>query len=153
MAQEIERKFLVTSDEYRGMAERVFEIRQGYLSRVPGRTVRIRIKGEEGYITIKGKSTMSGLSRFEWEKRIEVADAEELLKLCEPGIIEKRRYIVPFKGHTFEVDEFLGALEGRVIAEIELKSLDESFDSPTWLGREVTGDPAYYNSTLSAELG
>lgn len=145
---EIERKFLVTDESYKLQATACYVIKQGYLSRVPERVVRVRIKGDKGFITIKGKSTDSGLSRFEWEHEITIAEAESLLKLCESGIIDKCRYIVPFGNHNFEVDEFHGELEGRTHAEIELTSEDESFERPSWLGEEVTGNPAYYNSAM-----
>lgn len=145
---EIERKFLVLDESYKEQAIACYSIKQGYLSRVPERVVRVRTKGDKGFITIKGKSTNSGLSRFEWEHEIAVVEAEELLKLCEKGVIEKCRYIVPVGNHVFEVDEFHGELQGRVLAEVELQSIDEVFERPSWLGEEVTGNPAYYNSTM-----
>ena len=145
---EIERKFLVKG-EYKKHAVRSFRIVQGYLSSAIGRTVRIRIKSDKGYITIKGKSNKSGLSRYEWEKEITLNDAEELMKLCEPGVIEKTRYEIPSGKHTYEVDEFYGDNNGLTIAEIELESEDEYFIKPDWLGTEVTGDRRYYNSCLS----
>ena len=145
---EIERKFLVNG-EYKSQAVRSFRIVQGYLSSATGRTVRIRIKGDKGYITVKGKSNESGLSRYEWEKEITLNDAEELLKLCEPGVIDKNRYEIPTGKHTYEVDEFYGDNNGLTIAEIELESEDESFIKPDWLGKEVTGDRRYYNSSLT----
>ncbi len=145
---EIERKFLVLDESYKRQATACYPIKQGYLSRVPNRTVRIRIKGDKAYITIKGRSTNGGISRFEWEHEISVAEAEELLKLCEKGIIEKSRYIVPIGNHVFEVDEFYGELQGRVLAEVELKNINEEFEYPSWLGEEVTGNPAYYNSAM-----
>jgi len=148
MSQEIERKFLVKG-EYKSHAVRSFRIVQGYLSSVTGRTVRIRIKGEKGYITIKGKSNESGLSRYEWEKEIPLNEAEELLTLCEPGAIDKTRYEIPVGKHIFEVDEFYGDNMGLTIAEIELESEDESYTRPDWLGVEVTGDRRYYNSSLT----
>lgn len=147
MAQEIERKFLVTG-EFKLFAKDAVRIRQGYLSSVPERTVRVRAKGEKGYITIKGLAADGGLSRFEWEKEITLEDVKELLSLCERGVIDKIRYFVEVGGHTFEVDEFYGENEGLVIAEIELSSEDEIFERPEWLGREVTGDTRYYNSML-----
>jgi len=122
---------------------------QGYLNSKPERTVRVRIKGEKGFLTIKGKSNDSGMSRFEWEKEIPVSEAELLLKLCEPGTIEKLRYEVSFKNHLFEVDEFLGDNEGLLLAEVELTSEEEEFERPSWLGEEVTGNKKYYNSSLS----
>ncbi|TVQ07646.1 MAG: CYTH domain-containing protein [Bacteroidetes bacterium] len=144
---EIERKFRVKGD-FKKDAHDQFRISQGYLSSDPSRTVRVRIKGERAYLTIKGSSSASGASRFEWEKEISVADAQELLKICEPGIIDKTRFLVDFKGHTFEVDEFYGDNEGLVVAEIELESEEEAFEKPDWLGEEVTGDNKYYNAML-----
>lgn len=147
MAQEIERKFLVKG-EYKELSFKAARITQGYLSSVPERTVRVRIKGDKGYITIKGKVSFSGASRFEWEKEIPVAEARQLLEICEPGLIDKTRYLVKSGLHTFEVDEFHGENEGLVLAEIELVSENEAFEKPGWLGMEVTGDPKYYNSML-----
>ncbi len=147
MAQEIERKFLV-SGEFKSLASKNTRITQGYLSSVPERTVRVRVKGDKGYITIKGIGNDSGASRFEWEKEIPVTEVQELLKICEPGVIDKTRYLVQVGGHTFEVDEFYGENEGLTVAEIELSSETESFDKPSWLGEEVTGDTKYYNSML-----
>ncbi|WP_353777228.1 CYTH domain-containing protein [Winogradskyella sp. 3972H.M.0a.05] len=146
---EIERKFLVNSNAYRDEAYKSIRIVQGFLNTDPERTVRIRIKGDEGIITVKGKSSEDGLKRFEWEKQISVEDAEALLELCEPIKIDKTRYLVKKEQHTFEIDEFYGANEGLIIAEIELNSEDESFVKPAWLGDEVTGDIRYYNSHLS----
>ncbi len=146
---EIERKFLTTSDTFKAVAFKQTRITQGYLSSVPDRTVRVRIKGEKGYLTIKGMSNESGLSRFEWEKEIPIKEAESLLLLCEKGIIDKCRYEVKFGNHIFEVDEFYGENEGLIFAEIELKSENESFEKPTWIGQEVTNDSKYYNSYLS----
>jgi len=145
---EIERKFLVKG-EYKSQAVRSFRIVQGYLSSVSGRTVRIRIKGDKGYLTIKGKSNESGLSRYEWEKEIPLNEAEELLLLCEPGAIDKTRYEIPIGNHIFEVDEFYGDNSGLIIAEVELGSEDESYLTPEWLGKEVTGERRYYNSCLT----
>ena len=145
---EIERKFLVTG-EYKHLASKSYQIAQGYLSTVPERTVRIRIKGDKGFVTIKGKSSESGLSRYEWEKEIPVHEAQELLALCEPGIINKTRYEVVFENQTYEVDEFYGKNEGLTIAELELESETTSFSKPAWLGDEVTGDKRYYNAQLS----
>ncbi|MBK5719708.1 CYTH domain-containing protein [Dysgonomonas sp. Marseille-P4677] len=147
MALEIERKFLVIGN-YKQYAYADEEIVQGYLSSIAERTVRIRIKGDKAYITIKGISNESGLSRYEWEKEIPVNEAHELIKLCEPGIIDKVRYYVRNGERTFEVDEFRGDNDGLVIAEIELDSESEVFDRPTWLGDEVTGDIRYYNASL-----
>ncbi len=147
MAQEIERKFLVKGD-FKQDASKETRITQGYLSSVPERTVRVRIKGDKGFITIKGIGSASGASRFEWEKEIPVAEVESLLQLCEPGVIDKTRYLVKSGIHTFEVDEFYGDNKGLVVAEVELQSEDESFVKPAWLGEEVTGDARYYNSML-----
>lgn len=148
MAWEIERKFLVKGN-YKEYAYAHEEIVQGYLSSVKERTVRVRIKGEKAYITIKGISNESGITRFEWEKEISINDARELLKLCEPGIIDKIRYYIKSDKHTFEIDEFNGENQGLVMAEIELSSEDEQFEKPDWLGEEVTGDLRYYNSSLT----
>lgn len=147
--QEIERKFLVTSEAFKNEAHKRSRIVQGFLNTNPERTVRIRTKGNEGFITVKGKSNKSGLSRYEWEKQISLAEAEELLHLCEPGIIEKTRFEVSLDDHTFEVDEFLGDNQGLIVAEVELKSETEPFQKPAWLGKEVTGESKYYNSQLS----
>ena len=121
---------------------------QGYISSARGRTVRVRIRNGKGYLTIKGASDASGLSRYEWEKEIPLNEAEELMKLCEPGVIDKTRYLVRSGRHTFEVDEFYGENEGLVVAEVELTSEDEAFEKPDFIGREVTGDVRYYNSQL-----
>ena len=147
--QEIERKFLVHSDEYKSQAAKSERITQGYLCKTPERTVRIRIKGGKAFITIKGKSNESGLSRYEWEKEIPIGEARELLQLCEPGIIDKTRYELPFEGQIFEVDEFHGDNDGLVLAEIELISENEEFAKPHWICEEVTGIMKYYNSQLS----
>ena len=149
MAQEIERKFLVLNDLYKSAASRSFRIRQGYLSSNPERTVRVRIKGDSGFLTVKGGSDPTGISRYEWEKMIPVNEAEELLRICEPGMIDKVRFEIKFGNHIFEVDEFLGENLGLVVAELELKSEDESYLQPDWLGREVTGELKYYNSQLA----
>jgi adenylate cyclase len=147
MAQEIERKFLVVG-EYKEFSKKATRITQGYLSSVPERTVRVRIKGEQGFITIKGIGSESGASRYEWEKEIPVSEVLELLKICEPGVIDKTRYLVDAGKHTFEVDEFYGDNQGLVVAEVELGSESESFDKPAWLGEEVTKDVKYFNSML-----
>lgn len=147
--QEIERKFLVTSEAFKNEAYKRTRIVQGFLNTHPERTVRVRIQGNDGFLTVKGKTNKSGLSRFEWEKQISLSDAEELLHLCEPGIIEKMRYEISSDNHTFEVDEFTGENEGLIIAEIELNYETELFSKPMWLGQEVTGDVKYYNSNLS----
>lgn len=146
---EIERKFLVTSDAFKAVAFAKNRIAQGYLSVVPERNVRVRIKGDQGFLTIKGISNESGLSRFEWEKEIPVNEATALLKLCEKSIIDKTRFEVKIGNHIFEVDEFYGENEGLIIAEIELESESDTFEKPIWLGKEVTNDQRYYNSFLS----
>ena len=146
---EIERKFLVTSEAFKKEAFAQNRIAQGYLSSVPERTVRVRIKGNKGFLTIKGNSNESGISRFEWEKEIPVDEAVALLKLCEKGVIDKTRFEVKIGNHIFEVDEFHGKNEGLIIAEVELKSETEAFEKPSWLGKEVTHDNRYYNSYLS----
>ena len=148
MAQEIERKFLVKNNSFKKDAFKSTRIVQGYLSSVPERTVRVRIKDDKGYLTVKGLGNESGASRFEWEIEIPKQDVENLLKICEPGIIDKTRYLVKNGDLTFEVDEFYGDNEELVVAEIELKSEDQAFEKPDWLGEEVTGDPHYYNSML-----
>ena len=150
--QEIERKFLVKNDEYKLEAARVHHIVQGYLNRDPQRTVRVRIKDGSAFLTIKGASNQTGTTRFEWEKEIPVDEARALLQLAEPGIIEKVRYDIPVNDNLFfEVDEFLDENEGLTLAEIELPNEHTSFDKPAWLGEEVTGNPAYYNSQLSRQ--
>lgn len=146
---EIERKFLVISQVFKTQATSQKRIVQGFLNTNPDRTVRVRIKGNQGFLTVKGTSSESGTSRFEWETEITITEAEALLKLCEKGVIDKIRYEIPFKNHIFEVDEFFGANEGLIIAEVELNSEDEHFEKPDWLGEEVTGDIKYYNSQLS----
>ncbi|MCW2118310.1 CYTH domain-containing protein [Flavobacterium sp. 7A] len=146
---EIERKFLVTSEDFKKEAFSEKRIKQGYLSSIPERTVRVRTKGNKGFLTIKGASSASGMSRFEWEKEITIEEAEKLLLLCEKGCIDKTRYEIKFKGKTYEVDEFYGENEGLIMAEIELLSETETFEKPLWLGQEVTTDPRYYNSYLS----
>lgn len=148
MPLEIERKFLVVSDDYKSQAFTSQRIKQGYLSSQAERSVRIRIVDEKAFLTIKGVSNESGTSRYEWEKKISKADAEELLLLCEPGIIDKRRFKIKSEQFIFEVDEFFGANEGLVIAEIELNSENDIFQKPVWLGEEVTGIDKYYNSML-----
>lgn len=146
---EIERKFLVTSDAFKQEAFKNTRIVQGFLNTHPERTVRVRIKGDQGFLTVKGISNKSGTTRTEWETEISVADAEALLNLCEPGIIDKIRYEVKAGNHIFEIDEFSGENEGLIVAEVELKSEDEVFEKPSWLGRDVTGELKYYNSQLS----
>ena len=147
MPQEIERKFLVKG-EFKSEAFKSVRITQGYLNSLPERTVRVRIRGDQGFITIKGKADATGVSRFEWEKEIAVDEAGELLKICEPGVIDKTRYLIKVGERTFEVDEFHGDNDGLVMAEVELPCEDAPFDRPQWLGKEVTGDSRYYNSML-----
>ncbi|MEM8845494.1 MAG: CYTH domain-containing protein [Bacteroidota bacterium] len=146
---EIERKFLVNSEGYKTEASSKIRIVQGFLNTHPERTVRVRVKGEKGFLTIKGKSNTSGTTRFEWEKEIDKEEALSLLDLCEPGIIDKYRYEVSFDGRLFEIDSFLGDNEGLVVAELELDNEFETFRKPSWLGEEVTGQVAYYNSQLT----
>jgi adenylate cyclase len=146
---EIERKFLVKSEEYKNSSFEKNEIAQGYLNSNPDRTVRVRIKGNQGYLTIKGKGNETGMSRLEWEKEIPVDEARTLMNICESGVITKIRYEIKFGNHVYEVDEFFGENEGLVIAEIELESEDETFEKPDWLGEEVTNNEKYYNSYLS----
>ena len=148
---EIERKFLVTSEAFKNEAFKKTKIIQGFLNTHPERTVRVRLKGDQGFLTVKGISSKDGLTRFEWEEEISKKDAENLLNLCEKGIIDKTRYEVKVEKHIFEVDEFLESNEGLIIAEIELKSEDETFIKPNWLGEEVTGQLKYYNSQLSKQ--
>jgi CYTH domain-containing protein len=146
---EIERKFLVTSEDFKTGAIKQTRIIQGFLNTDPKRTVRVRLKGDKGFLTVKGKSSANGLTRFEWEKDISKTEAEALLDLCEEGVIDKMRYEVKQGLHIFEVDEFSGENEGLIMAEVELEHEDESFEHPQWLGKEVTGDIKYYNSQLS----
>ena len=145
---EIERKFLVCGDDYKHRAHQSFRISQGYICSGGGRTVRVRIRDAQGFLTIKGPSFDGGLSRYEFEKEITLAEAEQLFRLCEPGVIDKTRYLVSSGRHTFEVDEFYGENEGLVMAEVELSSPDEPYEKPDFIGREVTGDRRYYNSHL-----
>ena len=146
---EIERKFLVTSDAYKAASFKCIRIIQGFLNTHKERTVRIRLKGDKGFITVKGLSTKDGLSRFEWEKEISKEEAEALLEICEPGIINKARYEINVGSFIFEVDEFYGENEGLVIAEVELENEVQIFEKPDWLGNEVTGNIKYYNSQIS----
>ena len=148
MALEIERKFLVKDDSYKAMAYSASRIAQGYICSSRGRTVRVRIRDEKGYLTIKGPSDSQGLGRYEWEKEIPIQEAQELMRLCEPGMIDKTRYLVKSGKHVFEVDEFYGENEGLTMAEVELESADESYEKPDFIGEEVTGDVRYYNSFL-----
>lgn len=146
---EIERKYLVKSDDFKSVFSKKSEIAQGYLSSVAERTVRVRIKGEKGFLTIKGIGNETGISRFEWEKEIAVDEAKQLLKLCEKGVIEKTRYEVNYQNHIIEIDVFHGENEGLILAEIELKDENETIEKPDWLGEEVTNDKRYYNSYIS----
>lgn len=148
MAQEIERKFLVKDSRFKELAFSSSRIAQGYICSSRGRTVRVRIRDEKGYLTIKGPAGENGLSRYEWEKEIPLDEAQELMKLCEPGMIDKTRYLVQSGSHVFEVDEFYGENEGLVVAEVELSSENESFEKPDFIGEEVTGIAKYYNSFL-----
>lgn len=148
---EIERKFLVTSSTFKDQAVKKYRIIQGFLNRDPERTVRVRLKDDKGILTVKGLSSNDGLSRFEWEKEISKNDAKVLLEFCEKGVIDKLRYEVTVNDHVFEVDEFFGDNEGLIIAEVELKTENESFTKPDWLGEEVTGNIKYYNSQLSKQ--
>ncbi|MFL6708628.1 MAG: CYTH domain-containing protein [Massilia sp.] len=145
MGVEIERKFLLAGDGWRTLGSAV-AMRQGYLSSDKARVVRVRIEGDEAYLTIKGKST--GATRGEWEYPIPLPDAEELLALCEQPLVEKVRRRIDYAGHVWEVDEFSGVNAGLVVAEIELASEDAAFEKPEWIGAEVTDDPRYYNSSL-----
>ena len=142
MAQEIEKKFLVKGD-FKAEAFKATRITQGYLSSVPERTVRVRVKGDKGFITIKGIGNASGAARLECEKEIPVEEVQQLLEICEPGVIDKTRYLVKNTDgkHTWEVDEFYGDKDGLTVAEVELTDENEPFDKPAWLGEEVTGDP------------
>lgn len=147
MALEIERKFLVCG-EFKNLAFSSSRICQGYICSGNGRTVRVRIRDKKGYLTIKGPSDIKGMSRYEFETEIALADAEELMKLCEPGVIDKTRYLVKAGKHVFEVDEFYGDNEGLIIAEVELASEDEAYERPDFIGQEVTGERKYYNAQL-----
>ncbi len=152
MAQEIERKFLVKGQDFKQQAYACSHIQQGYIGTKPGRTVRIRIRDDKAYLTIKGPAGEAGLSRYEFETEIAVSDALDLLKLCEPGLIDKHRYLVKCSDgrHTWEVDEFHGDNDGLVMAEVELESEDDTFAKPDFIGQEVTGDRRYYNGHLRA---
>ncbi|AUC16431.1 adenylate cyclase [Tenacibaculum sp. SZ-18] len=149
MSIEIERKFLVKDHSFKEDAYQRNYIKQGFLNSDKERVVRVRIKDEKGFLTVKGKSNDSGTSRFEWEKEISKAEANDLMNLCEKGIIEKYRYLVKIGNHIFEVDVFLGDNLGLIVAEVELASENENYICPKWLGEEVTGKPAYYNSNLN----
>ena len=147
---EVERKFMVRGNSYRQLAYASDRIKQGYICSGHGRTVRVRLRGGRGYLTIKGPSLDGGLSRYEFEKEITPDEAEQLFRLCEPGIIDKTRFLVKSGQHTFEVDEFYGENEGLVMAEVELSAPDEPYEKPAFIGKEVTGDRRFYNSHLRA---
>ena len=146
---EIERKFLVLSDDFIKEAFTQKRIVQGYLNSTPERTVRVRIKEDKAFLTIKGKGNSSGTTRLEWETEILVHDAEKLLAICEHGIIDKIRHEIKVGQHVFEVDVFAAENEGLMMAEIELQSENEAFNIPAWLGEEVTNDERFYNAYLS----
>lgn len=148
MGLEIERKFLVADDSYKRLAYKSYQIIQGYICSESGRTVRVRIRGDKGFLTIKGPSGVSGISRYEWEHELPLSEAQDLMAICKPGIIDKIRYLVKYGNHTFEVDEFYGANRGLVVAEVELSSENEPYERPPFLGVEVTGQRQYYNSSL-----
>jgi CYTH domain-containing protein len=149
MAIEIERKFLVKNLLFKSESTRSYSIEQGFLNSDKNRVVRVRLKDQKGFLTIKGKSNKSGLSRFEWEKEIDFIEAKNLLLLCEKNIIQKERFEVLSGNHCFEIDVFSGENQGLIIAEVELNSEEEDYNKPSWLGAEVTGDIKYYNSELS----
>lgn len=146
---ETERKFLVVG-EFKSLSYNATRIQQGYISSSNGRTVRVRIRGDKGYLTIKGPSGLAGLTRYEFDTEISLDDARDLMRICEPGIIDKTRFLVksPDGRHIWEIDEFYGDNEGLVLAEIELSREDEDFDKPEFIGREVTGDRRFYNSHM-----
>lgn len=148
MPQETERKFLLANESWKSAVVRQLEIKQGYLSTDRERTVRVRLKGDHGFLTIKGESI--GISRQEFEYEIPYEDARSLIRLCLPPVIEKIRYEVSHHGHLWEIDVFAGANAGLVVAEIELADEAEAFVRPPWLGAEVSDDPRYFNSQLVA---
>ena len=150
---EIERKFLVVSDAFKAQATKSYEIEQGYLCKEPGRTIRVRLRDEKAFLTIKSGMLREGLARLEWEREIDASDAREMLQICMPGVISKTRYIIPappYKGEPrcWEVDVFHGRLDGLVLAELELGDEHEPYEKPVWLGEEVTGQPQYYNANM-----
>jgi len=147
MGKEIERKFLLKNNDWKSQVVKTHTIQQGYLSTDPERTVRIRIKDDNGILTIKGKN--EGITRLEFEYSIPLKDAKELIKMCGKPLIEKTRNIIVLKNHTWEIDEFSGIHKGLILAEIELKSEDIEFHIPNWIGKEVSHDPRYYNSNLA----
>ncbi|MBR5575803.1 MAG: CYTH domain-containing protein [Bacteroidaceae bacterium] len=146
---ETERKFLVVG-EFKSQSYNATRIQQGYIASNNGRTVRVRIRGDKGYLTIKGPSGLKGITRYEFDTEIPLDDARELMEICEPGIIDKIRYLVksPDGRHTWEIDEFYGDNEGLVLAEVELSHESEEFQKPDFIGREVTGDRRFYNSHM-----
>lgn len=148
MGLEIERKFLVTGEDYKNRAFAHSRISQGYICSTGGRTVRVRIRDDKGYLTIKGPSDHAGLARYEFETEISLTDAHDLMKICEPGVIDKTRYLVRSGNHVFEIDEFYGDNEGLVMAEVELADENEPYEKPDFIGREVTGDRRFYNSHM-----
>jgi CYTH domain-containing protein len=147
--EEIERKFLVKNTLFINNATKQYRIVQAYINSNPERTVRVRIKNDKAYLTIKGIGNLSGTTRLEWEKEILLSEAEVLLSICEEGIIDKIRYEIPFGNYTYEVDVFANKNQGLIVAEIELKTENDVFEKPSWLGKEVTGDNKYYNAYLS----
>ena len=146
---ETERKFLVVGD-FKSQSYNATRIQQGYIASNNGRTVRVRIRGDKGYLTIKGPSGLKGITRYEFDTEIPLDDARELMEICEPGIIDKTRYLVksPDGRHTWEIDEFYGDNEGLVLAEVELSHESEEFQKPDFIGKEVTGDRRFYNSHM-----
>ena len=146
MAYEIEHKYLVINDSFREMATGKVDIRQGYLNRNPDRTVRVRTMGNKGFLTVKSRN--HGAKRLEFEYEIPGHEAEEILKIAEPGIVEKTRWIVPFGGLIWEVDEFHGSQKGVIVAEVEIPELDHCYEKPPFIGQDITGNPDYYNSNL-----
>lgn len=147
---EIERKFLVHSTEFIQAASQHYRIEQGYLSKDPARTVRVRIKNDKSFITVKGASSASGMSRYEWEKEIPLEEGKALLQLALPIVIQKTRYEVKHQTFLFEVDVFEGQHQGLILAEVELEGENVELNLPEWIGEEVTGDPRYYNASLSS---
>ena len=146
---ETEKKFLVKDMDFKMLAKESHHLVQGYVAHEDGRSVRVRISDDTGFLTIKGPTDALGMSRLEWEKEISLSEAEALLQLCESGIIDKIRYEILSGKHTYEVDVFEGENAGLLMAEIELDSENEAFEKPSWLGQEVTGDNRYYNAYLS----
>ncbi len=147
MAYEIEHKYLVKDNSYKSLAFEKVEIRQGYLNRLPERTVRVRTYNDKGYLTVKGKN--EGDVRLEFEYEIPYDDALEMLRLCEPGILSKTRYKVRFVDLVWEIDEYHGAREGLAVAEVEIPESGYHYEKPSFIGENVTGNPEYYNSNLS----